>query len=122
MHSNIEYLGTVPATELKNYIAASKCCLLLYKFDLKKAIGTGSPLKVMNYLAQFKPVISSIDPEIPQFLGNSIYWAKNHEDYLSLIDQANENLLSTDNEKIKSYLNEHKYPELINTVLRKLNG
>ena len=121
-NNNIEYLGIIPAAELKHYIYCSECCLLLYKFTLKKALGSGSPLKVMNYFAQFKPVITSIDPETPKLEGRAIYWAKGEGDYLKLLDQSKSNLLKVDTEAIKAYLDEHKYPILINRILAKIDG
>ena len=111
--ANIEYLGTIPARELKHYIASAKCCLLLYKFNLKKTIGTGSPLKVMNYLAQYKPVVTSIDPEIPQLINCAIYWANNEQEFLKKCEDAVKGELPLDKVRVKELLGSRVYSSLI---------
>ena len=114
--ATVQYLGVVHAEKLKNFISASKVCLLTYRFDLAKTIGSGSPLKVLNYLAQGKPVITSIDPEIPLLENKAIFWAQNQESYLNFLNKALAGNLRVDNEKVDEYLDHHMYPKMIENI------
>ena len=64
--NNCEYLGVVKGNQVKNYVKASKVCLVSYKFDSTQTLGPiTSSLKVLNYLAQKKAIITSNEMEYP---------------------------------------------------------
>ena len=121
IEENLHFLGIVHAKKLNNYVSSAKLCVLLYKFSLKKTLGTGSPLKILNYLAQYKPIISSIDPEIPALVGMGIYWAKNESEFLRYCQEGMSDNLEVNKYLVKDYLDKHQYPDLIKSVLRMLD-
>ena len=96
----VEYLGPKHAKELKNYIHAARLCITAYKFDLVKSVGTGSPLKILNYLTQYKPTVTSIDSEIPDVEGKGVYWGKNLKEYMAYIDRGMKGQLDIDKEQV----------------------
>lgn len=116
----IHYIGIVKAQELKNYIKASSCCLITYRRDLKKSINSGSTLKLLNYLSQYKPVVSSIDSEIPELNAKAIYHACNMEEFIRLVKLGLNNKLGVDKFLVRKYLEENTYPNLIHKVFNEL--
>ena len=121
-HKNVTYMGVVASQELKNYVNAAMLCLVLYQFNLQKAIGSGSPLKLLNYLAQHKPTITTIDPEIPELLNKGIFWAKNMGEFRQMLQSGMAGELAIDSNAIMSYLDAHRYPVLINKILTHLHA
>lgn len=114
------YIGPVHAKELKNYIAAASVCLIPYRFDLKKAVGTGSPLKALAYLGQYKPIITSIDSEIQSLEGSAIYRAVDREDFIRFTQKGLGGQLDVDQEAVDRYLSEHTYEAGIEKILSAL--
>lgn len=119
-HNKISFLGPKHSTVLKHYIKASKVCITAYEFNLKKSVGTGSPLKILHYLAQYKPVITSIDSEIEMLEGKAIYRAYNINNFLDLLKKGMNDYLEVNTEEIHTYLISHQYPILINQILAHL--
>lgn len=115
------YIGPIHAKKIKNYIAASSICIVAYKYSLNKGIGSGSPLKILNYLAQYKPIISSIDTEINELKNKVIYNAKSSSEFINLINKGLKNELFVDEVAIKKYLSDHTYKNAINKILNCLN-
>lgn len=119
-HENINYLGEVHAKEIKNYIAASKAGLVIYNFKRIIDKNSRTPLKIMNYIAQNKPVITSIKVPLSLLEGKAIYTAETQEEYVLFTKKAICNQLFVDKGKTKGYLDNHKYPNLINQILNQL--
>jgi glycosyltransferase involved in cell wall biosynthesis len=70
---NVSFVGAINRKELKNWIAASKACLVTYIFDLSKYNNnSSSSLKILNYLAQQKVIISTLDDEVPSLKDKAI--------------------------------------------------
>jgi len=119
-HKNVEYIGTKHAKELKNYISASKVCLNPYQFDLKKTIGSRSPLKILNYIAQYKVVVTSIDSEIKELSECIIYRVYNSTEFIEKLKIAVMDGLFIDKNKVKQYLEKNSYSLLINKILKEI--
>ena len=118
---NVEWLGPIHAQNLKNYIAGASICLNTYKFnDINSAGGSGSPMKMLNYLAQYKPIITSIDSEIPSIDGKGIFRAFNQEEFVDLIYKGIEGKLPVDKNVVQEYLESHTYPSKIKEILNSL--
>ncbi|WP_158281448.1 glycosyltransferase [Sediminitomix flava] len=119
---NVHALGVVHAKELKNYIAASKVCITAYQFDLQEKGGNRSPLKILNYIAQKKPVVTSIDSEVNELDGELIFCEKDKKSYLDRIAQLMQTEKFDMNEElIIQFLGERTYPKMIEKIFEKLN-
>lgn len=118
---NVFYLGEMNGKKLKEFVSAAQFCLIAYKFDFKKRGLSGSPLKALNYLAQHKLIITSIDSEIKELENKGIYWAKNKYEYICFVRKAMEGNLTIDKNKIDEYLQDHYYPILIKKILGNLS-
>ena len=117
---NIEFLGQVHAKKIKELVAGSRVCITAYKFDLKKSVGQGTPLKVLNYLAQFRPIITTIDSEIPRLEGKAIYRAYDLPNFMELLQKGLNGELEVDRNQVATYLSQHQYPNLIDKILTTL--
>jgi len=119
---NVDWIGPVNAIDLPNYISRTKCCLVAYEFDLKKAIGSRSPLKILHYLSVFKPVVTSVDPEIPELLDCAVYWEKSKNDFFYRCKEILAGNVILDKTRVKQYLEKVRYPVLIERILEALNS
>ncbi|WP_044212792.1 hypothetical protein [Flammeovirga sp. OC4] len=120
-HQNFIYLGIVHAQQLKDYIAGAFICITAYRFDLQKTGANRSPLKILNYLRQYKSIIVSTDSELEELEGKVIFKARNYQHFLELISQHKGELLNHHKVEINNYLEKHKYPKLIEQILQCLN-
>lgn len=115
---NISFLGVKHAQDIKNYIAASQVCIVAYDFELKKRGENRSPLKILNYISQFKPVVTTIRSEIPTLNNQIIYEASNKEDFIKKVQQGLNNNLTINRDLTKKYLSDHTYTKGINKILK----
>ena len=120
-HPNIHHHGVVSAKELKNYIAVAQVGLVAYHFDLKKIIGSRSPLKILNYIAQKIPVVTSIDSEITDLEGGAIYRASDTDEFIEHVDRAMRDDLKVEKESIDKYLESVSYKNLIDRIIEKIS-
>lgn len=83
---NVLFTGSKKITELPAYLSLMDCTILPFKKNaLTKSI---YPLKINEYLAAGKPVVTtSFSPDIESF-EKVVYVSDNHEDFISNIEQA----------------------------------
>ncbi|HMR57188.1 MAG TPA: glycosyltransferase [Cyclobacteriaceae bacterium] len=83
---NITFVGPKNIKELPDYLAFMDCTILPFKVnDLTRSI---YPLKINEYLAGGKPVVStSFSPDINGF-SPLVYISNSHEEFLNNIDKA----------------------------------
>ncbi len=115
--SNAHYLGTKDGKALKNYIYASSSCIIPYRFTPKKTGNIRSPLKALHYLAQLKPVITSIDCEIEELENKAIYYAKDQEAFVKLLHDSLNKKNFYDTTAVKNYLDHARYDKFIDKIL-----
>lgn len=120
-HTNIYYLGEIHAKEIKHYIASSNAGLILYNFKSIIDKNSRTPLKIMNYLAQNKPIITSVKTTLTNLENKCIYNAFDSKEYLSLIQKSFNKKLTVDKNEIKMYLSNQYYSKLISEILNNLN-
>lgn len=118
----ITYVGPVHAKDLKHYIAASRVCITAYHFDLRKVLGSRSPLKVLGYLAQGKPVVTSVDAEIPELEQVAIYRSHDQQGFLQTLERLFSQPAVAAPERVAGYLAQHRYPRLIASIFQKLQA
>ncbi|MET3108700.1 GT2 family glycosyltransferase/glycosyltransferase involved in cell wall biosynthesis [Oxalobacteraceae bacterium GrIS 2.11] len=82
--SNIDFVGEVPYQNLPFYLYAFDVCILPFKV-IPLTLAT-NPVKVYEYLAAGKPVVSIDLPEIAQF-GHTVQCAKSADEFVALINQ-----------------------------------
>jgi len=104
---NIYFLGTKDYKILKNYANKFDVCTVPFVInDITKAT---SPLKVFEYMALEKPIVTTAMDECKKY--KSIMIANNTEEFISLIDKA----IKLNKEDDKSYFEMLKKEALENT-------
>jgi len=117
---NVSYVGILNGADLKNYVAASSVCLIPYDFNQQASQVIRSPLKVINYIAQSKPVITTYDCEIPELKDKIIYQAENPQMFIQLVGEALKGELLVDDTGVKKYLDRIIYNNLIENIFSSL--
>lgn len=119
IYKNLYLLGEKNYNILPNYLKYFDVCLIPFKIN--KLIKATHPVKVYEYLAQGKPVVSSYLPEIKN-LNKLIYLSKNHHQFLKNIkialNEKNHNLIK----KRIDFSAKNQWSEKINTFLNYLDN
>lgn len=80
----VKFTGMVPYNEVPKYISAMDVCLIPFKNnDISKH---SLPMKLFEYMACEKPVISSNIPAIKTILGDIVLYASDYNDYVDKIN------------------------------------
>jgi glycosyltransferase involved in cell wall biosynthesis len=82
---NVHFLGYRPYANLPNYLKAFDVCINPFKVDALSA--SVDPLKVYEYLAAGKPVVSVDMPAMSRF-GGAVFTATDRSMFLELLDNA----------------------------------
>lgn len=110
---NVYFLGSKDYIILKNYAAKFDVCTVPFIInDITKAT---SPLKIFEYMALGKPIVTSAMDECKKY--KSIFIANNNNEFIELVDKA----LQLSTEKDKEYFNILKKEALENTWGNKAN-
>lgn len=117
------WLGALPPVEYLQHIAASAVCLIAYEptgkvFNRIRVFGT--PLKVMSYLGCHKPVVSSIDCEIPELANIAIHEASSHIEFIEKVRGCLTGGLVFEGQQVEAYLNKVTYGSIISRLLLKI--
>jgi glycosyltransferase involved in cell wall biosynthesis len=83
--SNVHLLGRQPQSEIPRLLKGIDLCLNPYKRD--DVAVHASPLKLYEYLAAGKPVVSTEMPEAHKF-GNHVLIGRSHEEFLSQCERV----------------------------------
>ena len=117
-HKQLVYLGLLHAQQLKYYIAAAEFCIIPYTKASYSFVGT--PLKMLNYLAQLKPVITLFPTELPEKLSSAILFSDTPKDCVENAKQILSGKLRINEAAVLDYLEQMSYPKLINKILSSL--
>ncbi len=83
VEDKVIFVGTVPYAEVPKYISAMNVCLIPFK---QNAISQNSlPLKLFEYMACEKPIISTKLKGVVKTTGNRVLYANSTEDYVTQI-------------------------------------
>lgn len=85
----VVFTGMVPYTQVPKYISAMDICLIPF---MRGAISENAlPLKLFEYMACEKPVITSEIPGIKNAVGNDVVYARNAKEYETKIYELYKN-------------------------------
>ncbi len=85
-HSNIRLLGPRPYADLPRYLAAFDCALVPYR--LTQGIEFVQPVKVLEYLAGGKPVVSTHIPDVAELYGSLVHLADTPQAFAEAVKRA----------------------------------
>jgi len=89
------FTGTVPYASVPDYISAMDCCLI--PFNQSKVSQNSVPLKLFEYMACEKPVLSTRLPGVKEVAGSRVLYADTAEEYKEQIT----NVLSSDSGSVR---------------------
>jgi hypothetical protein len=118
-NKNVKYTGPRHGLELKNYVAASAVCIVPY-VDLAALNTNRSPMRILSYIAQYKPVINTVDSEIPELENKIIYTSMDPQKFCDFIKKALAGELVVDKKAVDAYMNKIEYSGLIDNIMNKL--
>ncbi|MBW9157010.1 glycosyltransferase [Clostridium tagluense] len=115
-NKNIVILGTIKHEDVKKYIKFGE--IMLIPFKVNELIRGVDPVKIYEYLALSKPVVTSYWQELEQYKNNNlVYIYKNYEEFSSAINRIkiehdltykiNFNFIDENNwrKRVESYVN-----------------
>jgi glycosyltransferase involved in cell wall biosynthesis len=85
-HSNIIMVGTKPYEKLPLYLSNIDVCLIPFKIN--SITLASNPIKMYEYLAAGKPVVSTALPEVLRIASEIVYIAENDEDFIKKVEAA----------------------------------
>jgi len=89
---NVIFTGTVPYSQVPRYISCMDVCIIPFKLD--EVSQNSLPLKLFEYMACEKPVISTNVKGIKENFGDMVLYASNCDDYVERMRElhADENI------------------------------
>ena len=84
-HPNVHFLGKRPYSELPKYGRQFDVAIIPYR--LNKQVYHANPIKLREYLAMGKPIVSVSTPEIDKY-ADVVAVAQSREEYLAKLDAA----------------------------------
>ena len=117
---NVRLVGEVAYSEVPGYVHAFDCCFI--PFQLTELIKATNPVKVYEYLAAGKPVVSTKLPELEP-ISDLVHLAESADEFVSLIDLALEE--STDEslaDKRANWASQHDWSNRKDSLLTEMES
>lgn len=118
---NVVHDGVRHPDELRNLIRGATIGLVTYDFEPTRSLPAKvdrTPLKVITYLAQHCPVVSTINSYIPELDGHGNFKAEDEAHFLELMGRILKKELRVDKELVDTYLDGISYEQLTNTIIK----
>lgn len=90
LSNEVIFFGNIPQQDIPNYISCADVCLL--PFNNSSVSHNALPIKVFEYLACEKPVLSTKLPNLEDLLGDRLMYYSNVKDFSDQIIQIKENI------------------------------
>lgn len=120
---NVVHDGVKHPDELRNLIRGAEIGLVTYDFEPTRSLPSKvdrTPLKVITYLAQHCPVVSTINSYIPELDGHGNFKAEDELHFLDLMERILRKELRVDNGLVDAYLDGISYEQLTDTIFNSL--
>ena len=120
---NVLHDGIKHPDELRNLIRGAEIGLVTYEFEPTRSLPTKvdrTPLKVITYLAQHCPVVSTINSYIPELDGHGNFKAEDATHFLDLMERILNKELGVDSNLVDAYLDGISYEQLTKTIINSL--
>ena len=115
--SNLYILGPKPYSEIPSYIKSFDVCLAPFKVD--KIGDAADPLKIYEYLALGKPIVSTNIAEIKK-LREYIYIARDKKEFIELINEALKESKEL-NQKRELYAENNSWAKRVDEILSSIS-
>lgn len=121
---NVVHAGVFPPEKLRGLIGGAVAGLIAYEFQPRRAQperAGRTPLKAISYLAQMKPVVTSINCYIPELDEKGVFKADTPDEFIGRIRQIIDGRIKLNEAATEAYLNGILYPELIQEIFSNLS-
>ncbi|HRT53000.1 MAG TPA: glycosyltransferase, partial [Flavobacteriales bacterium] len=121
---NVEYLGVKHPDELRDLVRGATVGLLAYDFEIRRSVplsGGRTPLKVLTYLAQHCPLVTTNNSFIPDLDEKGCFKADDTEEFLRKMSDVIDGRLTVDTAAVDRYLDGMDYRILTARILRALD-
>lgn len=115
--SNVVHAGIAAPGQLRDMIAGAFAGLVAYRFGPNTGKPGRTPLKAVSYLAQSKPVVSTIDCHIPELDGISIFRAHDQEEFIDTVKGMLNGTIPIQPGPGQRYLDSVSYTQLTRRIL-----
>lgn len=115
-NNNVAYLGVQKATDLKEYVALAAVGLVPYQQKRQENVHR-TPLKLLNYLAQATPIVTTLNYELQQLNEVSIYPAASLEEFVHTVQALLKGEKTVDKAAAQQYGDSVLYPALLKKIL-----
>lgn len=122
---NVTYAGTKHPNVLRDIIHGARMGLVTYDFEPTRKVpisGVRTPLKVITYLAQNCPTISTLNSYVPTLDGHGSFKAENEEHFVQLVGEVLEGRRTVDKDVVEAYLDSVDYSRLTERILDRLHA
>lgn len=117
---NVRYVGVMHPNELRDLVRGAAIGLLTYDFEKRNdtPIGPGrTPLKVLTYLAQSCPVVSTNNSYVPALNDRGFFKADDDDEFIALMDDVLQGRRMVEADAVEKYLDTVEYGALIKRIL-----
>jgi len=121
--SNIFAIGHKPYEVLPQYLACMDVCLIPFKIN--RLTLASNPIKLYEYLAAGKPVVSTALPEVCENASDLVYIARDEEDFIRKVEEAVKEAESPNKELVMRRINfakENSWEKRIETIEKLLRN
>lgn len=120
---NVTYIGVKHPDILRDIIRGARMGLVTYDFEPTRSVpitGVGTPLKVITYLAQGCPVVSTLNSYVPVLDGKGNFKAENDAHFVDLVGDVLDGKKAVDQDVVEAYLDSVDYSRLTQRILERL--
>lgn len=117
---NVSYVGVKHPDALRDIIRGARMGLVTYDFEPTRSIpvtGVGTPLKVITYLSQGCPVVSTLNSYVPALDGRGSFKAEDPTHFVELVGEVLSGVKKVDHEAVSTYLDSVDYGRLTQRIL-----
>ena len=117
---NVVYVGVKHPDELRNLICAAELGLIAYDVEptLETPTNAGrTPLKVLTYLAQLRPVVSTSNSYVPTLEARGHFKAESEDHFVQLVGDVLNGSVAVERIAVDRYLDSVEYGTLIAGIL-----
>jgi glycosyltransferase involved in cell wall biosynthesis len=122
-HSNILMVGTKRYETLPQYLSYMDVCLIPFKIN--KLTLASNPIKLYEYLAAGKPVVSTALPEVVNNASHVVLIGKDHADFIQKVEGV-VNATPKDDESAKAkrveFANNNSWDERVQSIKKLLEN
>ena len=122
-YPNIELIGPKPYNVLPKYLACMDVCIIPFKVN--RLTLASNPIKIYEYLAAGKPVVSTALPEICENASGLVYIARDEEDFVRKVEEAVKEAESPNKELVMrriKFAKENSWEKRIETIEKLLKN